>query len=97
MDSELLQLQHQVFREAIAFTQAQNDYWAIHHPDGQSDELLEAGRQCFQMAKSYGVALKALLQHLETHGTTEHCEPEINRTKRLLSSLKGEVAFFSIE
>jgi|GEM_PF-3072403 len=97
MNPELLQLQHQVYREAMSFAQAQSDYWTIHDPNRRGEQGRTAARECLKVGAQYGLALKALLQHLERFGADEQDKQEITRTKRLLVSLKGEVEFFSID
>ena len=97
MDSELLQLQQRAYQIATEFAQAQSDYWAIHDPSGRSAQVQAAARECLKVGERYGVALKTLLEHLETLGEDRKWKPEINRTQRLMSSLKGEVEFFSIK
>jgi len=96
MNPELLQLQQRAYRAGTTFAQAQSDYWAVHNPDGQGDELVGAAQRCLEVGAQYSLALQTLLQHLEAHAAKKW-EPEITRTKRLLGSLKGEVEFFSIE
>ena len=96
MNAELLQFQQRAYQIATEFAQAQSDYWAIHTPYGRSAQVQAAARECLKVGERYGDALKALLQHLETLGGEGKWRQEINRTQRLISSLKGEVEFFSI-
>jgi hypothetical protein len=97
MNPELQQLQHRSYRAAAEFAQAQSDYWAIHNPIEQGERTRAVARRCLVVGGQYGDALKALLQYLETLGTDGKWAQEINRTKRLMTSLKGEMEFFSIE
>ncbi len=96
MNSELLQLQQLVYQAAAEFAQAQSAYWAIHHPLVRNEQMMAAARECLKVGETYGLALKALLQHLETLAADRKQEPEINRTRRLMGSLKAEVEFFSV-
>src|SRR5438132_5443398 len=97
MTPELLQLQQRAYQAATEFAQAQSDYWAIHNHIVQGEQMKMAARECLEVGKRYSVALKTLLQHLETLEADSKREQEISRTKRLMGSLKGEVEFFSIE
>lgn len=96
MNSELLELQQRAYQVATKFAQAQSDYWAIHNPLVRTEQMMAAARECLKVGETYGETLKALLQHLETLAADGKQEPEINRTKRLMGSLKAEVEFFSI-
>jgi hypothetical protein len=96
MDSELLQLQQRAYQAATEFAQAQSDYWAIHNPLVRNQQMMAAARECLKVGERYSVALKTLLQHLEMLAADGKQEQEINRTKRLMDSLKAEVEFFSV-
>ena len=97
MDPELLRLQLRAHAAAAEFARAQGAYWMIHSHVRQNDQMRAAAQECRETGGQYGLALKTLLNYLETPGVGVLRRQEITQTKRLMSSLNGEVQFFAIE